>query len=257
MYKSILLLALFALAVLPACKDHNHEDPTGVDFTVTYKSSYDGEQLTKYKDYAFGATAFPVQFTHFTTYLSDIELVKSDGSTHRLAEIEFINFTPDNAPNDFSATPAITYKNVPEGEYTGLRIGYGVKPSLNAKSPADFDNSHPLAKEIEYWSGWDSYIFNKIEGKADSDKNGTYDVALLYHCGSDAVYKVYNYDLPIHVHAGEKGIAVMFDLKKVFTMADGTPYDIATNFYTSNNPSDITVAQVLMDNFKHATSVTQ
>lgn len=256
MKKHMLLSALLALTVLSACHDHG-DDGVKADFTITYKSSYNGEQLSKYKDYDFGTTNFPVQFSRFSTYLSDIELIKSDGSSHRLAEIEYVDFTPDNAGSDLSVTPAITYKNVPEGEYTGIRIGYGVKPALNAKDPTDFDSNHPLAKEGEYWGGWNSYIFSKIEGKADSDKNGTYDIALLYHCGSDAVYKVFTFNQSIHVHAGEPGISVDFDLLKVFTMDDGAFYDIVTNFYTSNNPDDVTVAQVLTHNFEKATTVAQ
>ena len=255
MNKVTYFFALLALAFLPAC--HEHDEGSTADFTVTFKSHFAGEQLTKYKNYPYGLAGIPLQFTRFSTYLSDIELIKADGSSYRLAEIEYIDFTPENASTDLSATPAITYKNVPEGEYTGLRIGYGVKPSLNAKDPADFDNNHPLAKEIEYWSGWNSYIFTKIEGKADSENNGSLDISLLYHCGSDAVYKVYELATPIHVHAGEPGIAVNFDLEKIFTMDDGSYYDIVTNFYTSNNPNDIIVAQVLMHNFEKATTVVQ
>lgn len=255
MQKLTLLLALFALSVFPAC-DPKTEGPTA-DFTVTFKTTFDGEQLTKLKTYPYGPTGFPLQFTHFDTYLSDIELLKSDGTAHRLSEIEFLNFTPSNASSDLSATPAITYRNVPEGEYTGIRIGYGVKPSLNAKNPADFPSNHPLAIEGEYWNAWDSYLFNRIEGKADADKNGSFEVAMLYHCGSDAVYKVYSFDQAIHVHSGQPGISVVFDLKKVFTLADGSAYDIATNFATSNSPSNLIVAQVLMANFEKATQVEQ
>ena len=91
MKKYLLLPALFAIALLSACHDHG-EDGAKADFTITYKSSYGGEQLTKYKDYSFGTTGFPLQFSRFSTYLSDIELLKSDGTSHRLAEIEFINF---------------------------------------------------------------------------------------------------------------------------------------------------------------------
>lgn len=249
------LLLFFPLAFFAAC-DPKQEGPSA-DFTVTYKSTYDGEQLTKYKDYPYGPAGYPLHFSRFSTYLSDIELIKSDGSTHRLAEIEFLNFTPDNAGSDLSVTPAITYKNVPEGEYAGIRIGYGVKPSLNAKRPADFPASNPLSLEGEYWPGWNSYIFTKIEGKADADQNGMYEVALLYHCGSDPVYKTYEFATPIHIHNGAAAATVVFDLKQVFTMADGSAYDIVTNFATSNNPSDVSVAQVLMTNFEQATSVEQ
>ena len=255
MKKLPFLLALFFLAVLSACHDHN--ESTNSSLTVTYKANFASEQLTKYKNYAYGTSAIPLQFSRFSTYLSDIELLKSDGTSHRLTEIEFINFTPDNASSDLSATPAITYTDVPEGDYTGLRIGYGVKGSLNAQNPADYKTGHPLAREDEYWSGWDSYIFNKIEGKADSENNGSLDIALLYHCGSDAVYKVFEFAEPIHVHAGDNALAVNFDLEQVFRMDDGTYYDIVTNFYTSNNPDDVTVAQVLTHNFEKATTVTQ
>ncbi|MDX1911253.1 MAG: MbnP family protein [Saprospiraceae bacterium] len=252
----IFLLALVSGLFFSACeKNHTHE--SGVPFTISYKATYDGEQLTKYKNYPYGTAAYPLQFSRFSTYLSDIELIKADGSTHRLTEIEWVEFTPDNASTDLSAIPAITYNNVPEGEYTGIRIGYGVKPSLNAKVPADFSGNHPLARELEYWSGWDSYIFNKIEGQGDADNNGAFDHFLLFHCGSDAVYKVYEFSLPIHVHAGHPGLNVTFDLKKLFILADGSWYDIVTNHATSNNPNDISVALVLMNNFEKATSVTQ
>ncbi|MFN0173165.1 MAG: MbnP family protein [Saprospiraceae bacterium] len=255
MNKVTYFIALLALAFLPAC--HEHDGEPRADFTVTFRSHFAGEQLTKYKKYPFGLAGIPLQFTRFSTFLSDIELIKSDGSSHRLSEIEYIDFTPENASTDLSATPTITYRNVPEGEYIGLRIGYGVKPLLNAKDPTDFDYNHPLAKEIEYWSGWNSYIFTKIEGKVDSDNNGAFDVSLLYHIGSDALYKVYEFAAPIHVHTGEPGITVNFDLEKIFTMDDGTYYDIVTNFYTSNSPNDVVVAQVLAHNFEKATTVVQ
>ncbi|MBL7808966.1 MAG: hypothetical protein JNN28_14185 [Saprospiraceae bacterium] len=257
MQKQTFLIAFLAAALLfSACHEHDNDGPK-TNFTVNFSASFSGERLTKYKDYPFGANQIPLQFNLFSTYLSDIELVSADGSTHRLAEVEYLNFNPDNAPSDLSVIRDITYTNVPEGDYTGIRIGYGVKAALNAKNPADFANNHPLALEGEYWNGWDSYIFTKVEGKTDSDKNGSYDIALLYHCGSDAVYKVYTFNTPVHVHAGEPALNVNFDLEKLFIMDDGSYYDIVTNFYTSNDPADVSVAQVLMHNFEKATSVTQ
>lgn len=261
MQKLTYLLLLVALAAFPACDGHNHSsDGPATDFTLTFKAMYDGGQLVKNQNYPYGQTGYPVFFNQFSTYVSDVELLKSDGTSHRLTESEFVDFTPNGAPSAVSATPAFTYSNVPEGDYTGIRIGFGVKPALNAKKPADFPANHPLAKESEYWNGWKSYIFTKIEGQGDEDNNATPDHFLIYHCGSDPVYKVFDFQTPISVHAdhpGHDGAAVVLDLKKIFRMPDSSYYDIVANPITSNAAGNVTVAQVLMANLQNATTVSQ
>jgi hypothetical protein len=243
------LLTLFSLVFLFSC--HEHEDNTGVDFDINFKATFDGVQLEKNKDYQFGNIPMFVEACRL--YLSDITLLNGDKEIV-LSEIEYLDFTPSNA---VFATPTITFKNVPEGEYTGIRLGYGVKPSLNAKKPSNFPAGHPLSIENDYWSGWKSYIFSTLDGKADPDNNGTKNLSLAYHCGSDAVYKTFEFAQTIHVHAGEVGARVTFDMKKFLTLADGTLYDIAAHPATSNSASDVSVAQVLTANFGRATTVEQ
>ena len=250
MKKLTFLLSFFTLFVLSSCGDQGTQD-IGVNFDITFKATFDGMQLEKNKDYQLGS--IPFFFEASRMYLSDITLL--DGSKEiLLSEVEYLDFTPSNAT---FATPKITFKNVPEGEYTGIRIGYGVKPSLNAKRPSNFPAGHPLAVENDYWSGWNSYIFTTLDGKADSDNNGSKNLSLAYHCGSDAVYKTFEFAQPIHVHDGQPGARVTFDMKKFLTLPDGTFYDIVAHPATSNSASDVSVAQALMANFGRATTVEQ
>lgn len=250
MKKYSLLLAFFSLLSLMACKEE--DDVPSADFSVTFKANYGGETLEKNKDYTFGA--FPIFFESSRMYLSDIRLVNAEREVI-LSDIEYLDFTPENA---VSATPLITFKNVPEGDYTSVRIGYGVKPPLNAKRPSDFPAGSPLAIEIDYWAGWKSYIFSVLDGKADPDNDGSKNLSFSYHCGSDAVYRVFEFNVPIKVKAGEFTTAnVTFDMKEFLTNDDGSLYDMVANPATSNDAGNVVVANALTAHWGRATTITQ
>lgn len=243
---------LFSLFTFTGCL----EDSAPVnDVTITFKALYDGQPLEKYKLYNYDN--YQVQFTRFNTYMANIALM--NGNTPLpLSEIGWVDFTPDSAPTDKAEDVSVTFSGVPEGNYTGIRLGYGVPASLNAKQPKDFAPGHPLSRENEYWLGWGSYIFNKIEGQVDLNNNGVFDGGLIYHCGSDAVYREYLFDLPIAVKAGAAEIVVEFDLKKLFVL-NGAWLDLNNpyNHITSNDVDDVVIATKLMDNFDAATTVKQ
>jgi hypothetical protein len=253
--KNIYFIAgLFLLVGLAGCKDHVETIP-GIDFDVTFKATYDGNQLEKNKDYVYGS--FPLQILRYRLYLSDFTLLKNDGEEVRISEVEYLDFTPDSGASDLSVTPTITFKNVPEGMYDGIRLGFGVKPSLNAKQPADFPSGHPLNIETDYWAGWKSYIFMVLDGKADPDGDGIKNLPFSYHCGSDPVYETFTFNEHIHVAAGHGGIGVEFDVRKLFTNDNGSLYDIEANPATSNSVNDFRVAKDFMGNFDKATSIKQ
>ncbi|TNE66991.1 MAG: hypothetical protein EP344_02145 [Bacteroidetes bacterium] len=247
-----LLVGLFLFAGCDGSEDI--VQPPGTTFTVTFKALYDGQPLEKYKNYDYDT--YQVQFSRFNTFMSNIALL--DGATTMpLSAIEWVDFTPDTAPDNFAVEVPVTFSAVPEGTYTGIRLGYGVPPALNAKQPKDFATDHPLSRENEYWLGWQSYIFNKIEGQVDLDKNGVFDGGLVYHCGSDAVFRTYDFTLPIKVEPGS-GITVEFDLKDLFVIS-GSWLDLNDpyNHITSNDVNDVVIATILMDNFDAATAVKQ
>ncbi|MEI6411046.1 MAG: MbnP family protein [Bacteroidota bacterium] len=250
-----LFVSLF-VTLLSACKNNDVSDPVTptADFNISFDAQYDGSRLVKYQKLVYNN--YPLELTRFALFLSDVTLLKSNGE-QVLTESAYLNFTPDTAVSDVSAILKYTFKNVPEGDYTGIKIGYGVKPSDNAKNPADFPPTSPLYNEIEYWLGWKSYIFCKIEGEGDKDSNGQFDHFLVYHCGGSGVYKTFTFNQPIHVHAGDPGLKVSFDLKKLFIMDDGRYYNLVTNPVTSNNKDSLRVANDIMSKFGKATSIVQ
>ena len=244
-YLSILLLA--GLFLFAGCDKDSKEK----EFTITFKAVYDGAPLVKNINYNYDT--YTVQFSRFSAYMSDIRLLKGTEEV-MLSEIEYLDFTPAFASNDNAVDVTIKVK-AKEGDYTGIKMGYGVKQSLNAKAPADFASGHVLNKEEEYWSGWKSYIFNKIEGQGDGDGDGTPDIFLVYHCGSDKVYRDYSFDHAFTL-TENANLNVEFDLKKLF-VNDGVWFDLNenSNQATSNELTDTRVARFLMENFDQATTI--
>jgi hypothetical protein len=247
----VFLIGLFAFA---GCDGTTDVVEPASSVTITFKALYDGQPLEKYKLYDYDT--YRVEYSRFNTFMSNITLL--DGAKEvKLSDIEWVDFTPDLSATNMAVEVPITFNNVPDGNYTGIRLGYGVPPALNAKQPKDFAPTHPLSRENEYWLGWGSYIFNKIEGRVDLDNNGVFDGGLVYHCGSDAVFREYTFNMPIKVEPGAD-LVVEFDLKKL-AVINGTWLDlkIPYNHITSNDNNDVVIATVLMNNFGNATAVKQ
>ncbi|MBN8679747.1 MAG: hypothetical protein J0M29_16085 [Chitinophagales bacterium] len=250
MKKYSLFLTILSLLFVLSCKDKN--DGPSTDFSITFSALYGAETLEKNKDYTFNG--FPIFVESCRMYLSDIRLINADREVI-ISDVEYLDFTPENA---VSASPTIVFKNVPEGDYTSIRLGYGVSPVLNAKKPSNFPAGSPLAIENDYWAGWKSYIFSVLDGKADPDNNGTKNLSFSYHCGSDAVYKTVEFFTPIKVQAGAfTQAAITFDMKEFLTNDDGTPYDMVNNPATSNDAGNVVVAQALTAHWGRATKVSQ
>jgi hypothetical protein len=249
-YTTIIFAWAIVLMIAGGCK----KEPTQA-LQVTFKALYDAAPLVTNKYYNYAAES-TIQISKFTTYLSDIQLVAENNEVVTLSEIEFLDFTPSFRTNDNAIDVTLTF-NVPAQQYKSLKIGYGVKKDLNAKRPSDFSQSHPLFKEIEYWAGWRSYIFNKIEGSGKSTSTLLNDdIFLVYHCGSDKTYREYSFDVELNLSNSGGNLTVAMDLKKLFYQ-NNEWFDLSNpdNQITSNEAADVRVANILMDRFQSATTV--
>lgn len=178
------LLFVFGLSLFffTACEDDDNLGENG-DVSITFNAVYDDAALdlqqTAY-DYPDGAK---IKVQLFQYYISDLVLVRADGGTETLSEIELIRYNAAGAGN----TQTLTFDNVPAGDYVGLRYGIGVKPELNNQPPSNFAADYVL-NEVEYWNDNVRYVFAKIEGNVDLNDDGTFDTPVSYHMGSNDIY---------------------------------------------------------------------
>lgn len=245
----VAVLALFSLG----CKDPAGPDTAPKsDVQLTFTPTYDGQALDKDTDYNYGS--FPVRFSLFNLYVSDLTLLKGTAEV-KLSEVEFLNFTPDNATTTLAKTIVINYPDaVAAGTYTGIRLGFGVKPELNAKEPADFQPGHPLYLEDSYWPGWQSYIFSKIEGAGFPNGSGSPALDLVYHCGGNQCYKTFSFNQDFVVTDNGGQLNLVIDLKKLFTF-NGQLFDIEATPSSSHGSSGADLMEQLMGNFGNAVKV--
>lgn len=247
--KAILISFVLLFSLFAGCKkDSDPVVPAKHNLTLVFKATYEGQPLEKYKDYTYGT--YPIQFYTFNHYLSDITLINGTVETP-IKDVLWLNFFPFTATDNKSSVIEYTINDVAEGNYTGLKMGFGVNSTNNALKPADFPAGHALANDLVYWTSWKSYIFTQIECQQDVDPNiPGFDAASSYHFGSDAVYRTFTFNEDIALN-GDKTVTITFDLKKFLTK-DGQLYDIVTNSQT-HNISDMHIALDLVPNWPNAT----
>lgn len=239
-----LLFAVIVLSVSACKKDDDKSSSVRLEFTA----NYDGQDYAPFTEYTyFNGSVLTINKAVF--YVSSIDLVKADGSTVRLSDVEYVDLSDPVNPSQAS----FVYDELPVGEFTALRLGIGVPADLNAKAPAEFSAGHPLAIESMHWDPWDSYIFSKTEGRIDTTGDGQGDLNFLYHTGVDDLYRGLEAQQGFELRDGEeKVLNFSLDLKKLFG-TDANYIDIKAK-PASHNPSDLDIATRVMDNYVRALS---
>lgn len=240
----ILIMAM-TLAVFSSCKK-DEDDPAAVK--LEFSANVGGEDYAPFTDYTYYNNS-SMTINKVVFYISNIDLVKEDGSTVRLSDIEYVDLSDPTNPGKAN----FSFGDLPAGNYRAIRFGIGVPADLNAKTPADFAVNHPLAIESMYWDAWDSYIFSKTEGRIDTTGNGEGDLNFLYHTGIDDLYRGLEASRDFKLdQGGETTMSFYLDVLKLF----GTPNDYIDIKAKpmSHNPKDLDIATKIMDNYINALS---
>lgn len=169
-------------------------------------------------------------------YLSNISLVKADGTEQLLEDVVLF---------DFQSTNIIT--NISEGDYTGFKVGVGLDEILNESDPNVFDPGHPLSyANNTHWSWAAKYKFVMLEGKSGTDLSSTF----AYHLGADALYRAIDISQSTSISNTETTILTLnIDFDKVFENIDFTEEKLT---HTNDN---MPLAEKVMNNFSGALSV--
>ena len=184
-FRAAVVLAATGLFTLAACK----QDPIATTESATLELDLRAVVATEplaleAETYTSPAAAEGYRVSRFSFYLSDLQLVQSDGNLSlgtELSEVAYVQFGPDGRD-------VLTLPNVPVGRYDALRFRIGLTDELDATVPADYADEHPLGRDSEYWVDWGSYIFLKVEGRSDTlaDGRARFDAGFVYHVGRSA-----------------------------------------------------------------------
>lgn len=181
--KNAFYLLLPLLLFVASCEDDDDPVSTEAELSIAFRGEFGEDDLAIQSATYDYPTGEQLKVLLFQYYLSDLELLPSDGGDAvRLSDIELIRWM--SATEGPVASKTYT---VPTGDYQGIRFGLGVKPTLNAQDPNNFAADGTL-NENEFWNATARYVFAKIEANADLEGDGTFDTPLTYHMGSDALY---------------------------------------------------------------------
>ncbi len=220
-----LLIAISILLFLSLLNSSCSDDIVESNIDLNFQLQYDGTPLYSGMevDYALG---YPVFFSKYSFFLSDIALTSPDGD-YLLSAVEFV----DPLAGKFDASDAekgtfLSYTKIPIKEYSGLKFNIGVPASVNATAPNAYAAGTPLANTGEYWESWSSYIFHKIEGRIDDPADAeSFETALALHIGSDAAFRSFEINTPIAIDKENETISLVLDLAKALNTEAGM-YDL-------------------------------
>lgn len=219
--KKVAIVIIASLLSIYSCS----KDEGVGNVELNFKLLYDGTPLIAGQEYEY-PQGYNFFITKYSMFLSELTLLNG-GFTTELSQAEFI----DIAASQFDAASAeqgvtLRFENIPGGDFDGLRISLGLPESLNSTAPIDYTSASPLSNAGEYWEGWSSYIFHKLEGRMDPDGDGELDTGIALHIGSDQAYRSKSISREISVSDGETTrVEIDIDLKDILAV-DGQYFDL-------------------------------
>ena len=207
----------FVILLLPmSCSEDRESSKVDMNFSLTYN----GQPLVAFEelDYEEGYKVF---FTKYSLFLSEIYLHQGTDQ-YLLSDVEFIDLlTGINDLTQASRGITISYSDVPVGIFDAISFNIGVPPDLNQTKPADYNPSNPLSNNAEYWEGWSSYIFHKIEGKMDTDGDDDPETGIALHIGSDQAFRNVQRDILLIIDDEREVIKINFELAEILNLENG------------------------------------
>lgn len=162
--------------IVTSCKKEEVKDPiiptptsqTGM-FKIELEHTFDGADFDLNTAYT-NMAGEEVTFTKLNYYVSNVRLIKSDGS--EWAEPESYHLVK----LEESISTLISISDVPAASYTGLKFMIGVDSTRNVSGAQS--GALDIANQM-FWSWNNGYIFIKAEGNSPASSNGTFE----YHLG--------------------------------------------------------------------------
>ncbi len=234
MKKLLILLTLSASTIFIGC-NKDEEPGTG---TLTLRVNFVAQNQTIGTNETFAFNGNDHQVTLLKMYLSQLQLVCDCGDTKELKDVVLVDSDADATSFEFE---------VPAGNYSQFKMWLGLPEELNELDPADAQ--HPLsAQQNMYWTWASRYRFLIYEGRVDSTQSNNFDHLLVYHVGTDTLYReIQSFPIDVKVSDGSQHtIDINFDLQNVlYNPAD--PIDVFIDDAT-HTMDDMDLARRITEN---------
>jgi len=234
------LLLLLLISLGWACADNGGNDdpqPQVTNLEMRFRPVYGEEALVMFQPLEYEA-GMDVLVQVFQLYLAPVSLIRSDGSELVLRDVTLLDFRDFQDAAMAEAGLTLSFEDVPAGTYSGIRLGLGLPPELNATSPAQYEPGHPLSDN--YWTAATGYIFSKVEGIADTTGSGNFNTPLTFHTGSDDIYQTVTFDRRVEVDAQNlQRLNFSVDLRKVLVRDNGDFLDFRTYTIDHHTNSEV------------------
>lgn len=243
-----LFVAAFMSILMISCGNEDEQQGNG-NLKIVFKANYDGSPLVMYDEYDYDGGTIFLSTSEF--YVSNFELQSNGSDTGFLSEVvDYLDFTEtnDNVANA-EAGITVTIEGIPSGTYNGLNFGMGLDESINSTKPEDYASSNVM-QEGDYWPGWTSFIFSKLQGTYN-DNQGVDNLAFLFHLGRDDIYRTIQMSSEIEIRENETTEYILeIDHKELFTR-DGEFFSIKDSpiNHTLDNFESM---EYIADNFQQA-----
>lgn len=215
---SVSSLILFVV-LLMGCNNNDPVQPTQQDLELNFKALYGDDPLVLFQEYDYQAGTKTL-FQLYQFYLSDIRLIRADGSAEAISDIELVSFEQTTTPASAEAGVTVALEDIPAGDYVKIQMGIGVDPELNKTTPSEYEPGHPLSDN--YWSAAKGYIHSKIEGRSDTLSGDGFDNGITFHTGSDALYTIVEFDIQLTIDERQPApLQFTSDLRSVLIQENG------------------------------------
>lgn len=223
-----LISALFSAGLvcllLASCKP-DPIDPSDADpgiFELNFLARVGGQVFEKNTEFEnIQGQRFSMEV--FRMYISDLTLVKEDGSDTLIAETLLMDFAEEEVRKTTHGEGIFKQFLVPSGNYKGVKFGIGVPESRNNADPTDFPSDDPLhVTQGMNWNWTVGYKFLQLDGRIDTSVNGTgpLDQGIAYHTGTNELYRQLEFTDSEHAFEvkaeTELQFAIEMDLNRLF-----------------------------------------
>ncbi len=206
MKKQALFLLLVAVLTVLSCIKKEDDADNQAKLNVNFKADYSSDPLLMFDRVYDYEDAMQLKFQLFQFYISNLRLIRviDAGQTEEIPvlNVDLISFADVYTDAEAAAGISSDPISIPPGTYSGLKMGIGLTPELNATQPKDYKSGHPLSEN--YWDDANSYIYFKVEGLTDLDGDGELANKLTFHVGSEANYREMTFSKPFTVAEQEE-----------------------------------------------------